>query len=427
MKKQISLIGLIITIFFFPQAARGEEVNTLFLNDSTHFTQSTDTLLKKTRFIHRIEADGRFAYIFPTNSFLKGYNNQRLIMKYAASYHLKYAFQSRHNNPKGDIYKEAYQGIGLAYYDFGNKEGLGTPVVAYLFQGAPIVHFSKYLSLNYEWNFGVSFGWKPYNTETNPENKLIGSKVNAYLNANFYLNWRIARQFDLHLGIEGTHFSNGNTKYPNLGLNTSGIKAGLVYYFDRETLSKDNSISKETSTELSDFKKRMSYDMLFFGSWRRTGITYHNALYLAPKAYTVLGFSFNPMYRLNRLFKTGLSLDGVYDGGSQIQGIERSASASRETTNGNYNFDVIKPPFSKQLSLGLSARAEFVMPYFSINLGLGGNILNSNRDLKFFYQTLTLKINLFKDLYLNVGYNLRNFQEPNYLMLGIGYRFHNKR
>ena len=75
--------------------------------------------------------------------------------------------------------------------------------------------------------------------------------------------------------------------------------------------------------------------------------------------------------------------------------------------------------------MGLSGRMEYVMPYFSINFGVGANILRKGKDLKGWYQVLALKVNMTNDMYLNVGYNLQNFKDPNYLMLGIGYRFHN--
>ena len=40
--------------------------------------------------------------------------------------------------------------------------------------------------------------------------------------------------------------------------------------------------------------------------------------------------------------------------------------------------------------------------------------------MKCFYQVLALKADLTKRLFLHVGYNLRNFRDPNYLMLGLG-------
>lgn len=405
---------------------KGEENSRVYLPDTLSDTFISDTLSlqanKSPRFLHRIEADGRIAYIFPTHSFLKGYNNQGLIMKGAASYHIKYAFQFVRPDK---VHYNTYQGIGLSYYDFGNPKDLGNPLVLYLYQGAPITRLSQRLSFNYEWNFGISFGWKPFDKITNPTNKVIGSRVNAYMNTSFYLNWRLNKFFDLNFGIEGTHFSNGNTKYPNLGLNTMGIRTGLVYFINRPSLEK--SLPERPSGR--SISKHLSYDLTLFGSWRRTGVAYEDGLYLAPKAYPVLGFSFSPMYKLSEHFKAGISCDGVYDGGSQIKGVTRNEIIpyGNPSENNDYGFDIVRPPFRNQLSVGLSARGEFVMPFFSINFGMGFNILNTNKDLKFFYQTLTLKIDLIKNMYLNIGYNLKNFQEPNYLMLGLGYRFNNKK
>ena len=55
-----------------------------------------------------------------------------------------------------------------------------------------ITRVTSTISLNYEWNFGASFGWKPYDEYDNPENQIIGSKVNAYLNVNLYLKWSLS-------------------------------------------------------------------------------------------------------------------------------------------------------------------------------------------------------------------------------------------
>ena len=47
-------------------------------------------------------------------------------------------------------------------------------------------------------------------------------------------------------------------------------------------------------------------------------------------------------------------------------------------------------------------------------------------DLNMFYQLLTLKIALSRAVFLHVGYRLQDFNEPNFLMLGIGFRFNGK-
>lgn len=186
------------------------------------------------RFIHRLGIEARPQYVFPTNPFLRGENERWKPIQTSFAAHLKYSFKFRPNTCADRIYGGAYQGFGLALTTFGDKKQLGDPVTFYLFQGARIARFNPRLSLNYEWNFGISTGWQPYDNDYNSYNGAVGSRMNAYLNAGIYLNWAFSRYFDLIIGGDFTHFSNGNTKFPNAGVNTTGAKIGLVYNFNRE-------------------------------------------------------------------------------------------------------------------------------------------------------------------------------------------------
>jgi hypothetical protein len=56
---------------------------------------------------------------------------------------------------------------------------------------------------------------------------------------------------------------------------------------------------------------------------------------------------------------------------------------------------------------------------------MGTNFIGKG-DLRAFYQMLTLKIAMSRDTFLHVGYNLQKFHDPNFLMLGIGFRFNSK-
>jgi len=324
---------------------------------------------------------------------------------------LKYSFQFKPNTCADRIYGSAYQGIGLGYYDFGNKEELGNPIAIYLYQGARIARITSRLSLNYEWNFGLSLGWKPYDEYTNPHNSVIGSKANAYINAGIQFNWMVSREIDLVAGITGTHFSNGNTKFPNAGLNTMGLKVGVIYNFNRP---KDALTKPLYQAPIPKFSRYLSYDLTLFGSWRRKGVWVGEGQIASPDAYTVLGFNFAPMYNIGYKFRTGVSLDGVYDASSNVY-----------TIPGNGN-ECYKPSLEKQLALGISGRAEYVMPYFTVGVGIGANVLHGGGDHKGIYQVLTLKVEMTRSSYLHIGYNLKNFSDPNYLMMGIGFRFNNK-
>ena len=292
------------------------------------------------------------------------------------------------------------------------------PFTFYLFQGARIARFNPRLSLNYEWNFGISAGWQPYDNDYNSYNGAVGSRMNAYLNAGIYLNWAFSRYFDLIIGGDFTHFSNGNTKFPNAGVNTTGAKIGLVYNFNRE----ESDLTKSLVTPLIPrFPRHISYDLVMFGSWRRKGVYVESGKQIAsPGSYPVAGFNFAPMYNLNYKFRFGVSLDGVYDGSANVY-IEDVITEYGDT--GARRF--CRPGLQHQLALGLSGRAEYVMPYFTIGVGLGSNVLGRG-DLRGLYQVFALKMNITRSSFLHIGYNLQNFQTPNYLMLGLGFRFHNK-
>lgn len=373
-----------------------------------------DSFMVSPLLFHRIGMETRWDYVFPTNPFLRGDNYWRDPITSAMSVHLKYSFQFHPYSNAGRIYREAYQGVGLAGYTFGEKEQLGNPIAIYLFQGARISRFNCRLSLNYEWNFGLSFGWKPYDYEKNPYNIMIGSRLNAYLNMDLYLNWMLSNQFDLTGGLTLSHFSDGNTKFPNAGLNTTGINAGIVYNFDRRNYFRSDPIIKPL---IPVFPRHTSYDLVFFGSWRRKGVVFGEEQVPSPDAYTVLGFNFAPMYNFGYKFRAGMSVDGVYDGSANVYTEDYITGTEQE---------FFKPSLARQLALGISGRAEYVMPYFTVGLGMGVNILHGGGDLKAFYQMVALKIEVTRSSFLHIGYNLKDFHDPNFLMLGFGFRFNNK-
>ena len=389
-------------------------IGVMLILSADGFSSNPDSLVYSHRFIHKIALEGRPGYVFPTNAFFRGENARSQRINTTLSAHLKYAFQFCPGTRTDRIYSGVYQGIGLAYYTFDNKKELGNPIALYLYQGARIKRLNPQLSLNYEWNFGVSFGWVPYDYQKNYYNSVIGSKVNAYINANFYLSWMLSHQFDLTTGVALSHFSNGNTKFPNSGLNTLALKVGLVYNFNRDEQCLSNSIYKPF---IPVFPRHVSYDLVLFGSWRRKGVLLGDERVASPHVYTVVGFNFAPMYNIGYKFRIGVSLDGVYDGSANVYTKDHASGTS-------YQF--YTPSLDKQLALGLSGRAEYVMPYFTVGLGLGTNVLHAGGDMKSFYQILALKIELTRSSFLHIGYSLHNFHEPSYLMLGIGYRFNNK-
>ena len=161
---------------------------------------------------------------------------------------------------------------------------------------------------------------------------------------------------------------------------------------------------------------------MLFGSWRRKGVAVGDKQYAAPDAYGVAGFNFAAMYNFGYKFRAGLSVDGVYDGSANVYTEDYIVGYD----GGDPGYQFHTPSVDKQIALGISGRAEFVMPYFTVGFGLGFNVLHKGGDLKSFYQMLTLKVGVTHNTFVHVGYCLKDFQTPNYLMLGVGFRFNNK-
>lgn len=246
-------------------------------------------------------------------------------------------------------------------------------------------------------------------------NGMTGSHLNALVNVDLLLRWQLHPHLHFTAGVALTHFSNGNTQFPNAGLNSLGLRAGLAYDFNvRRDEVRDEA-------EIAPFRRHVSYDLTLFGAWRRRGVDADGTLYAVPEAFPVAGISFAPMYNFGYRFRAGVSLDAVYDGSANLTLADQIVSVGDQA-----DIVIEKPGFDRQIALGLSARAEFVMPHFSVGIGLGGNILHGGGDLRSFYQMLTLKVAMTRNSYLHVGYSLRDFHLPNFLMLGVGYRFNNK-
>lgn len=377
------------------------------------------------RLVHIIGVDFRPAYTFPTNEFFKGANAAQTPVRKTFSGHVKYGFKFSPDTYWGRIYPYAIQGIGVGYNTFFNSSEIGNPLAVYAFQTYRIASITPRLSFDYEWNFGASFGWKKYDEETNSMNNVVGSKINAYINFGLLLNWQIDACTHLRAGVGVTHYSNGNTGYPNSGVNTIGGSIGIIRYFgNKEKMELYNKAYYTAYRNKDTFKPYVSYDLIIYGALKKKGVfPPYNSPVLVPGSFAVGGFNFTPMYNFSNYFRAGLSLDAQYDESANLSDHVANTGGVIDTENIRFH----RPPFKEQFAVGLSARAEIVMPIFSINLGIGRNIICKGADTNSFYQIIALKTDITKNLFLHVGYQLYKFKDQNNLMLGIGVRLNAKR
>lgn len=352
------------------------------------------------------------AWIPGTNSFLKGFNTENKHINANLSGNLRADFCFDSSSREGILYKGLYQGLGVGVNSFFSQTLLGTPISAYVYQGAPVVHFNSRLWLGYEWQFGAAFGWKHYDAQTADNNSCVSTSVTAHMGISLKMNYSLSDKWQMSFGITSNHYSNGNTSLPNAGLNSVGATLGIAYIINQREESPLVDFALKESADSHEW----SYDIMAFGAWRKRVVSVGNPAepQLCPGKFGILGMQFSPLYKLNRWVSFGPALDMQWD---ESAGLD--AYWIEGTSGDNIRFE--RPPFGKQLSVGVSAHAELTMPIFSVNAGIGYDFVNPKGE-KRFYQSLALKTFITKTLYLNAGYRLGNFKDPQNLMLGIGVR-----
>jgi hypothetical protein len=105
---------------------------------------------------------------------------------------------------------------------------LGEVHSVYSFIEAPFLS-ERDLQFTYRFAFGLAYLTQAFDPKENYYNIAIGSHLNVHLNLSLQASWRLSEAFRFHSGLSLTHFSNGATRMPNLGINLPTLTLGLDY------------------------------------------------------------------------------------------------------------------------------------------------------------------------------------------------------
>ena len=325
------------------------------------------------------------------------------------SLHARYAFSLNPNSKIGELYPKTYQGIGLAAYTFWNHRQIGTPIALYIFQGAHIADIGKSLSIGYEWNFGASFGWQ--------RSDAIASPCNIYISVAIPLSWHVTPHWELSLTPDFTHFSDGDTLFPNSGVDMFGLRLGATYHFGSTVSHKSARGYLAASERLSTLStaQRMTYDIILYGGWRADRFFEDGSFYIINKPLPLGGLHFQPLYHLNDHFSLGAALDIQIDSSLNLYGATKNEQG--EVT------DYLRPSLWQQTEVGISLHGEIRAPIFAVGAGFGINLFKHGYDMSRFYTLFTLKTFLTQRLFLYIGYRYNSTQYTHNMMYGLGLRF----
>lgn len=371
-------------------------------------SDTADVKQRKPQFITTTASGG---WVIPTNAYIRGKNYTPLYSSFA----LKYGISSKGDNCEDLIYGMPYYGLGIYSANLIDIKELGYPISVYIFQGATIKRFNPRLALNYEWNLGMSFNWKPYDAIDHPKNIAIGSSTNVHLTVNSYLKWTLDRYWDLHLGVGFNHFSNGATKLPNKGVNMVAPFIEVSYNFNREPAN--HSLKEKIKTPKLGL--RIDHDILFIATSRQAKFSTKGTNLTSPLVdynFKVFSLSYATLFMKNLKYKWGPSVEAVYDESSGAK-----AWGERDPANGEKYERVDLGNPGERFSVGLSLKGEMVIPRVSLFAQLGYNLLHGNDKDNRLYQIVGAKFYVTDNIFGAFGIRASRFGKAQYLYWSIGY------
>jgi len=386
-----------IIILLIPLLLRGEE-----LADSIPSEISSG----KNPFFLAVKAESGF--VFQTNDFVIDED-----IKGFSSLDLKFCHAAKGDRWQDYAYGMPYFGVGLSATTFHDHR-LGTPISFYLIQGAQIFTLPL-LSFNYEFNLGYSTNWRHYDRFDNPDNVAVSTSENIHVGANLYLKVKPIPRVDMNIGVSLVHFSNGAQRLPNKGINLAAPYVEICYNI--------NPPEPRSKSELHllppKVKRRIDHDILLTFSSRQisystdgtgltTGFVDHN--------FRVMGLSYASMFVRSHTWKWGPSIEIVYDesGGS---------TAWREIweVDGQYYDRVALGKMEQRFNVGLSAKGELVMPYFSLFANVGYDVYHGNPRDRRLYQILGTKFRFHRNFFGTFGIRANHFSKAQFIFWSAGY------
>ena len=292
-------------------------------------------------------------------------------------------------------YRNPYAGVTFYGSNLGNKEVLGYGFGAYGFIEFPWTRSEKHVFTS-KLGAGLGIVTNVYNKHTNPKNVPMSTYLNAIICLGIQGRWYIKPEHALIYSLDMTHFSNGSSKVPNLGVNMPFIGLGYEYTFKKK--------------EAANFEPTKFERVPFFKSWNVSlvGIVSDKQIFpTGGKRYPVFALS----GMLYKHFKPKVGMEIALDVISKQSII-------------HYSEYIPKTQLSI-LQIGAFVGYNIPLDKFRFVVGMGAYLKDRYNPDAFFYHRVGMRYQCRNGLLLNLVLK-SHWAKADYIEYGIGYTFNYK-
>lgn len=291
-------------------------------------------------------------------------------------------------------------GIGLQYLRIMYRDELGHPFSFYGFYDGNFFRLKNF-ELTSRMAAGLAFGLKPYDPTDPLPNEVVGSKVNAFAELGLGLAVRLFDKVYIELGFRFDHFSNGNFKKPQRGINVASWNVGMRYA---------GTYTEPVRIPLSERMHR--HEVLFFVGMAPRQIEYqpcetHDLTFLMANLH--LGY----LFETTRRIKTGIGADLIYDGTNGQLEAAKSGAFGNEAV-----------PFRDKMGLAVFAGWETAIGRLSVVTELGYMVAQSRfvDSTPPFEQRLGFRYHFFPNFFAGVNVRAYRFRAAKAVEFNVGAR-----
>lgn len=348
---------------------------------------------------YEIEARAHFGYLYFQND--QYHSALGRYSMHAPAYEL-----SLHRNTYGQHRWEVvhnYPSIGFTFYYSPFRNDSISKELGQVFALYPYINFhivgTESSKLTFKLGVGLSYLTNKFDPKENYHNYAIGSHVNAAINLSFEYRQRIVERLHWVTSVGLTHFSNGSTMTPNMGINIFSVATGFSWYLLPPKKLIDRKLRPVPYPFEFDGRRHFVTDVQYTLGYKDLSQQYGTHQF-----FLVHNLAVQVMLQLSERDRLGLGAELIWDNSDRVQ-------------------DPYYKAFLKPAGL-ISYEMMLDRVSFMFNVGIRKNAPSPHKAF-LFYQKVGARYYFTNNLFATLSFTTYDIK-ADFISIGIGYHIQHK-